>query len=177
HLGCSYKSNAVLPTRVIDVGDRNSDFLRLYCSEKREKAEYIAFSHCWGGLEKEETEKFCTIRGNIGMRRQEFSIDVLPQIFKDAVTITRALGKRYLWIDSLCIIQDDKNDWDIESKKMEDVSSNAYCTIAASSAANPKVGFLGRQPRKYVKVPKSLKDRSEPAKITFSRLSLQDTYG
>ncbi|KAF2183605.1 HET-domain-containing protein, partial [Zopfia rhizophila CBS 207.26] len=143
--GCPRKHNAVLPTRVVDVGDeKNSLHLRLYRPEKPEEAEYIALSHCWGKLAKKDKDKFCTTPENVSERHQRFSMDVLPQTFKDAVKVTRELGKRFLWIDSLCIIQDDPKDWDDESKRMEAVFANAYCTIAASSAADSTVGFLKR---------------------------------
>jgi hypothetical protein len=75
------------------------------------------------------------------------------------VTVTRKLGVRFLWIDSLCIIQPREgdqgqdSDWDMESKKMEAVFSSAYCTISASSATDSTKGFLNpRSPRQYVTV-------------------------
>ncbi len=49
-------------------------------------------------------------------------------MFRDAVTVTRGLGIKYIWIDSLCIIQDDDEDWENESRRMEQVFSAAYCT-------------------------------------------------
>ncbi|KAH7394716.1 heterokaryon incompatibility protein-domain-containing protein [Pyrenochaeta sp. MPI-SDFR-AT-0127] len=159
--GCGRNSNTVLPTRVVDVSnDKGPDFLSLYCSKKREKGEYIALSHCWGKLKEEDKAKFCTSPSNFHDRCRGFNMNDLPQTFKDAVTVTRELGKRYLWIDSLCIIQDDPNDWAIESKRMEAVFSNAYCTIAASSAADSTVGFLRRrQLRQYIEVANSAQGR------------------
>jgi hypothetical protein len=148
----------VLPTRVVDVGDKDSGFLRLYCPEQPEEADYLALSHCWGELE--EKDKFRTSLRNVHDLCRGFSMNKLPQTFKDAVTVTRELGKRYLWIDSLCIIQDDLNDWAVESKRMEAVFTNAYCTIAASSAENSTAGFLKeRQLPRYVEVPNSAHGR------------------
>jgi hypothetical protein len=73
----------------------------------------------------------------------------LPKTFRDAIEVTRQLGKRYLWIDSLCIIQSldgkETDDWKKESKRMEMVFSSAYCTLAASSAKSSNEGFLERQ--------------------------------
>ena len=66
----------------------------------------------------------------------------LPRTFQDAVHITRRLGIQYLWIDSLCIIQGDAEDWDRESKQMEQVYSSAYATISASCASGNDDGFL-----------------------------------
>ncbi len=70
----------------------------------------------------------------------------MPQNFQDAVLVTRLLGLRYLWIDSLCIIQDSKSDWEIEGSKMDQVYKNAYVTLAATSAATTHDGFLQRNP-------------------------------
>lgn len=77
----------------------------------------------------------------------------LPKTFQDAIHVTRALGFQYLWIDSLCIVQDDAEDWAAESRRMEHVFSSAYVTIAASCASGTGDGFLqSRMPRKFVPV-------------------------
>lgn len=67
------------------------------------------------------------------------------------MTVTRALGRRYLWIDSLCVIQGPGGDFNTEAKRMEDVYSGAYCVIAASCSADHFSGFLKqRNRRSYV---------------------------
>lgn len=71
-----------------------------------------------------------------------------PKTFRDAIEITRALEIPYLWIDSLCIVQDDQEDWKIESRLMEQVYSNAYVTIAASCATGTYDGFLKPRPHR-----------------------------
>ena len=96
-------------------------------------------SHCWGQLKEDET--FCTYRHNITALRDSIDFDKLPKTFQDTVTVTRGLGERFLWIDSLCIIQEDEDDWKIESK-METVFGSVYCTIAAGSAKDSTEGFL-----------------------------------
>ncbi|KAI9857992.1 MAG: hypothetical protein M1813_007962 [Trichoglossum hirsutum] len=75
-------------------------------------------------------------------------MDILPQTFKDAVIVTRKLGKRYLWIDSLCIIQygDNFEDWRREAKRMEAVFRGAYCTIAATFTVDSTKGLLRHPP-------------------------------
>ncbi len=60
-------------------------------------------------------------------------IDDLPPTFRDAVTVVRKLGLRYLWIDSLCIIQKDLEDWQIESARMSSIFRNAYLVLGAAS--------------------------------------------
>jgi hypothetical protein len=115
--------------------------------EEATTQQYVALSHCWGQLPTEEQKMFCTTQDNIGLRLQGFSVSELPQTFRDAVTVTRELGILYLWIDSLCIIQDGDNreDWNRESRRMESVFSQAYCTIAATAAADSNSGFLKRE--------------------------------
>jgi hypothetical protein len=74
----------------------------------------------------------------------------MTKTFQDAVVITRALGIQYLWIDSLCILQGDKDDWEIECSKMAEVYSNSYLTVAAAGANDGSVGcFVARPTRKY----------------------------
>ncbi|KAM5360405.1 hypothetical protein ACJZ2D_013784 [Fusarium nematophilum] len=79
----------------------------------------------------------CSVSPNHGHR-----VEPAPQNFVDAVRVTRRLGFRYLWIDSLCIIQGDRDDWAEESAKMESVYSNADLVIVASRAGSPTDGFL-----------------------------------
>ncbi|WAO97154.1 HET domain-containing protein [Fusarium falciforme] len=127
------------PKRIIFVGDPN----KLTLIENRLPGEdYLVLSHCWGRPTEEEKKRFCTTRQNYQDRLQGFSYDKLPRTFQDAVRVTRQLGKKYLWIDALCIIQGPDGDWKTEARTMEDIFACAYCTIAASSAGGWGDGFL-----------------------------------
>ncbi|KAK8075092.1 hypothetical protein PG997_009755 [Apiospora hydei] len=79
-------------------------------------------NHCWGGT---LTKDLKTTSANLRSRFRGIPHEILPPSFRDAVTITRALGVRYLWIDALCIIQDSKEDWAAESVKMASIYGNA----------------------------------------------------
>jgi Heterokaryon incompatibility protein (HET) len=70
-------------------------------------------------------------------------------VFQDAVRVCRRLGIRYLWIDSLCIIQDSKDDWELESSKICDYYENSYITISAASSPNGTVPFLVGRDRRW----------------------------
>ncbi|RSL50901.1 hypothetical protein CEP53_008631 [Fusarium sp. AF-6] len=141
--------NDSMPTRVIYVGTIDRPSLRLVETGDCIRGKYIALSHCWGNLK--EGERFVTSASNLDNRKKGIPLDEMPKSFQDAVRVSRALGISYLWIDSLCIIQDDGADWEVESAKMEEVFSSAYCTIAASSAKSSLEGFLGnRTPRACV---------------------------
>ncbi|KAH7146694.1 heterokaryon incompatibility protein-domain-containing protein [Dactylonectria estremocensis] len=122
------------PKRVVFAGDPN----KLTLVDKRLRGEdYLVLSHCWGRPTEEEKKRFCTTPENYQDRLQGFSHDDLPRTFQDAVLVTRLLGKQYLWIDALCIIQGPDGDRKSEARTMEDVFACACCTIAASSAHIP----------------------------------------
>jgi hypothetical protein len=143
--GLGAGSERVLPSRLLYVGNSDPNILVLHNTANRIGIErYVALSHCWGDLPAEVKETFCSSTRNISSRQEGFSINDLPKTFQDAIRVTRELGQQYLWIDSLCILQGDEEDWQRESKLMEGVFSSAYCVIAASSAINSKAGFLER---------------------------------
>jgi len=81
-------------------------------------------------------------KSNIDALHQQIPIDSLCKTFQDAIIATQALGLRYLWIDSLCIIQDDEHDWDQECATMADVYGNAVVNIAATNATDGSVGLF-----------------------------------
>jgi hypothetical protein len=150
--GPASSSEKQLPTRVLDVGtSQNSDDLCLLVTSEGQKGKYIALSHCWG------TEKFlATTTASLDDFQNKIPFQELPQTFRDAIIVTRILGIQYLWIDSLCIIQegDDMADWRRESGRMEEVFSSAYCTLAATSAIDPTKGFLtSPSPSQSVMIP------------------------
>lgn len=68
--------------------------------------------------------------------------DQLPLTIRDAVELTRYLGVQYLWVDALCIIQDDTQDWLHESAQMATVYAKAFLTVSASSVPSSKFSFL-----------------------------------
>lgn len=80
------------------------------------------------------------------------SLSDLPPLFQDAIIITRQLGLRYLWVDSLCIIQDSLRDWETEAAKMASIYQNSYVTISATDASNGSAKCLADR-RKAVKIP------------------------
>ena len=131
-----------LPTRLIDVGFENSPTVRLVCgtSGLAKGTKYIALSHRWGDAHQKTLK---TKKQNVkGLTEWIIPFGALPRTFQDAVKVTRSLGHNFLWIDSICIIQDDDDDWRDESQRMEAVFSSAYCVIAASCSSGTDDGFL-----------------------------------
>jgi hypothetical protein len=82
------------------------------------------------------TQHMQTTMDTLNDRKRSIPLSSLNQTFKDAINVTRSLGLQFLWIDSLCIIQDSPSDWTRESAKMCSVYSNAISNIAATSAVN-----------------------------------------
>ncbi|KAF2195046.1 heterokaryon incompatibility, partial [Zopfia rhizophila CBS 207.26] len=95
------------------------------------KGVYITLSHRWGAR-----KKLRTLKENLKVHLGKINAEDMSQTFKDAVEVTRDLGAQYLWIDSLCIIQDDMDDWAFEAAQMGKIFEQAYCTIAAVDAIN-----------------------------------------
>jgi hypothetical protein len=144
HSKCNQASPGYwLPTRVLDVGTSSSPSLCLHITEQSSpKPPYITLSHCWGKIEIKRL-----LTANISQFTESIDVTELPKTFQDAVIIARRLDVRFLWIDSLCIIQDSFEDWAKESTSMGDVYKNALCNIAATAAPDGRTGcFLERNP-------------------------------
>ncbi|KAF2183067.1 hypothetical protein K469DRAFT_503254, partial [Zopfia rhizophila CBS 207.26] len=88
-------------------------------------------SHSWGI----QGHSFATTLQNMQQRKQHIAASPLLQTFKDAVIFTRWLGIRYLWSDSLCIIQEDTQGWGRESSAMVDIYENSHFTLALTKAS------------------------------------------
>ncbi|KAF2629341.1 HET-domain-containing protein [Macroventuria anomochaeta] len=129
-----------LPTRLLDVeAFTESDDVRLVVSQDIRAAStpsYLALSHCWGGIVPIRLE-MNSVKSWI---KRGVAFGALPKTFRDAIQITRQLGIRYLWIDSMCIIQDCMEDWKQEASFMAEVYSNAVCTLAALSSKDSSEG-------------------------------------
>jgi hypothetical protein len=126
----------LLPTRIIEIQGPKQVFLRTVNVDS-ESLQYTCLSRCWGGIVPLRTTS------KILQTFQDTGIvwETLPRSFQDAVDMTERLGLRYIWIDSLCIIQDDIEDWRAEGSGMSGIFSGAYLTLAATSATGSDKGF------------------------------------
>jgi hypothetical protein len=135
-----------LSTRLIRIED---DLIRLaatqvFPAEERQRIRYIALSHCWG---PETGLQYKTTSQNLQARLRGIVLSDLPQNLQDAVSVCHVLGFHYLWIDSICIVQDSPQDLATEIEVMLEVYSNAYLSISATCAATVEEGFVYRTPR------------------------------
>lgn len=126
-----------VPARVLDLGPSKSTSVNSPQLTEDFCGPYVALSHCWGNTRHIVTEK-----NNIECHKNGIPLQHLPKTLQDAIIFTKGIGLRYLWIDSLCIIQDDINDWKNEAAKMADVYRNAYCTIAAAGSKDDQEGIF-----------------------------------
>jgi hypothetical protein len=129
----------MLPSRLLHI-KQSTDSVKVQLtlrSEIPEHAHYITLSHCWGCIQplRLTTESIDRLRHGI-------DIYELPKTFYDAISVTMSLNCEYLWIDSLCIIQDSLEDWVQESATMGSVYQNSLCTIAALWARNCEEGLF-----------------------------------
>jgi hypothetical protein len=138
----SPSSSTFLPTRLLDVGRGTIRLIETAHESMNREADrrYIALSHCWG-----KTSIIRTLNENYENHLIEIRTSSLSQTFKDAVETTRKIGFRYIWIDSLCIIQNNKGDWSAEAATMCDVYRNAVLTISAAHAAGGDVGCFEKR--------------------------------
>jgi hypothetical protein len=127
----------LLPTRVLDTAPFAEDVTRSSVKlfeANGARGHYAALSYCWG---PPPVRTLRTISSNLQHHLSGFDECELPLLFQDVVKVVRKLGIRYVWIDSLCIVQDDPKDWARESACMGTVYESARLTIAATSAKSP----------------------------------------
>lgn len=130
-------SSPSVPTRLLEVSGRGETVRVVELGERRE--DYVALSHCWG-----LSHRLTTTKENYHSHRDGIPLSQLPTTFRQAVLVTRRLDVQYLWIDSLCIIQDDFLDWEHEASKMGNVYAHAFLTISALSSTDDSSGcFTG----------------------------------
>ena len=131
------------PTRLLDLGiypeDHSSCIRIVHTGVHGLKRPYLTLSHCWGSADIPKL--------TAGQSSPTIPINDLPKKYKDAISIARFLGVSYLWIDSLCIPQDSKEDWEKEAAVMNKVYENAFCNIAATASRDGYGGlFYERDP-------------------------------
>jgi hypothetical protein len=139
HDGCpgGLSAGSYLPTRVLDLSDFDAGRVKLHVSQG-EKAQYAALSYCWG-----QTPQLTTTGETLKHSVQEgIKIEELPKTLQDALYTTKQLGIPYLWIDSLCIIQDSFEDKSAEITRMPQIYKNAVVTLSAAIAPDCGQGFL-----------------------------------
>lgn len=123
--------------------------MRLHESLPDERSHYTALSYCWGG-----PQAFTTTTQSYPDFVRGVSLETMPKTIQDAVQVTQQLDIRYLWVDALCIIQDDAMDVATEINTMTAVFKNVVVVISAEVASSVQEGFLKQElPVSAIKLP------------------------
>ncbi|KAI0548700.1 heterokaryon incompatibility protein-domain-containing protein [Xylaria curta] len=170
HPACMVDNTKAYPRRLLSI---SSNVLHLVpASEIPDRPRYATLSHCWGTLELLKLQK-----ENYNSFLVKIEESELCQTFRDTIRIVKHLGLEYLWIDSLCIVQDDYEDWIRESANMCDVYGGSSINIAATSARDGSFGCFADRDKKTlrnirkIRVPVSVEN-----KITLYDCASEDIY-
>jgi hypothetical protein len=163
---CEPDLERTLPTRVIDVGQDGSRDPFLHISNG-EEGRWIVLSHCWG-----TESRFVTEANSLDERKISIPLDQLPATFRDSIIMTRHLGFRYVWIDSLCILQDHREDWAKELQQMYRYYKHSSLMIAVDGAEGDHCGFLHKRPSDThlpIRIPFKSRDITTPSYVYIQR--------
>ncbi|KAM3068410.1 hypothetical protein ACMFMF_009225, partial [Clarireedia jacksonii] len=167
-----------LPSRLLDIS-RSPDIITLLetakLSTQGDIPPYATLSHCWGSKKFIQTTIF-----NIESYYVNINWANLPSTYRDAISVVRGLSLNYLWIDSICIIQDSRDDWKRESALMASIYSNSYLNIAATRVSETTQGCLMVRRRDSESIPICLPrfpNDPDPAEQIFVRKSLDSLHG
>ncbi|KAI9643378.1 hypothetical protein NHQ30_007997 [Ciborinia camelliae] len=145
HSACRrHEKSSILPTRLIKI---DCQAIRLCISANENCSRYATLSHCWGKSEVLRLQK-----NNLQAFLREIPYDGLCKTFRDAIDIARVLGFSWIWIDSLCIIQGDIDDWSKEASRMATVYGHSSLNIAATAAPDGTFGCLFERDREYMQI-------------------------
>jgi hypothetical protein len=130
-------SHRPLPSRLIDVTQPGKPRLLIMDDFPSGAIKYATVSHRWRveGMPK-------LLQANLNAMRDGIEVDCLPVVFQDAIELCFMLGVSYLWIDALCLIQDNESDCRSEIERMGDIYSYAYCNFSATAAAKLPSGLF-----------------------------------
>ncbi|KAL7785858.1 heterokaryon incompatibility domain-containing protein [Trichoderma ceciliae] len=167
--GCCQKRSGLarsLPQRILDVGSTDNDLIRLkdLNVQDSETPKYACLSHCWGA-----SRPSMTTAAKLDSQKQGIPWSSLPAIFQDTITYVRKLGIYLLWIDSLCIIQDDREDWRREAAKMASIYRHAYLVISASKSSGSEDRLSGGIDEQFRPNPISIPSLGQGSTLCFRK--------
>lgn len=137
--GCNTRRSDTLPGRLIEINATSGRARLVSVASLHSLPEFVALSYCWG-----LAGNLKTLKATLSRMEEGIPVDALPLTVKQALQVVRALGFCYLWVDALCIVQDDDVDWRREARKMGAVYSNASLVIAAMASRSTEEGLHAR---------------------------------
>ncbi|PYI01882.1 heterokaryon incompatibility protein [Aspergillus sclerotiicarbonarius CBS 121057] len=138
---CHPPNPGFVPRRLVDVGSWDGS-REPFLFEPTTPVRYACLSYCWG---KDLDQVLTTTTNNIHSHYQAIALSALPLALQDAIMVCRNLKIPNLWVDSICIVQDDMQAWLQDASTMHDVYLNSYLTIAVMEPNSCKSKFLGKQ--------------------------------
>lgn len=138
--------------------------------------QYSALTYCWGAPPHADRQLKTTTQ-NITQHCKSIPEHELPQAVKEAVSVTRALKIPYLWIDALCIIQDQTSDWEDQCKRMVQIYGNATVTLVAATSKNCEEGFVDGLLRLVLPIYYSAEDNTVLSRFAVFNPSLISVTG
>jgi hypothetical protein len=129
-----------LPKRLIYVGANGQSPRLVLGSSLPVDSKYATLSHCWGTIPTLKLTKNC-----IDEFQRGIPIATIPRTYSDAIAVTKELEVQFIWIDSLCIIQDSPEDWQRECMEMANVYKNGFCNIAALTSIDSHGGCFSKR--------------------------------
>ncbi|KAI1742057.1 heterokaryon incompatibility protein-domain-containing protein [Xylaria scruposa] len=148
HNACQPKDPRTYPKRFLSIRPGEPIHLVMDSKLQLDHLSYATLSHCWGTA--------CPLTlttGSLSNFLSQIPETLLPKTFRDAINLARSFGFEYIWIDSLCIAQDDINEWQQESTKMDDIYQGSTLNISATGAKDGNVGlYFTRDSRAMQKI-------------------------
>lgn len=135
HADCSQSRPPFTPTRLLHVGSLDTDPVLVEGLSGSQR--YIALSYCWG-----TKVTLTTTRATLPQHKRGLEWTTIPATFQDVILLARGLGINYVWIDAICIIQGDLDDWNHEAASMASVYTNAYLTVAPIFSTDAEAGIF-----------------------------------
>ncbi|CAN9327481.1 unnamed protein product [Alternaria alternata] len=140
HYVCCSTSMQFAPTRLLDLGTRDTDDIRLVSGSSIGHVSYAALSYCWGSV-----PQLVLTSENQSEFQRRIPFESLSRVAQDAATVCRGVSMRYLWIDAICIMQGSDGDFHQEAALMEEVYAGALFTVRAGTSADTTQPFLVRR--------------------------------
>lgn len=155
HILCQQRqvgeAEAWFPKRLISFADCDENVKLIDTGITAPAGPYVTLSHCWG----DTGDILRTTELTLPDFMREIPAELLPKTFTHAITAARKLGVRYIWIDSLCIIQANadgspslvhQEDWAMQSALMHKIYGRALCNLAATASSNCQEGLFRDRP-------------------------------
>lgn len=155
HPRCRKKTtkSMFVPKRLLDLGNSENGSIRLVehmktlpLDDSQNHVLYATLSYCWGSAVPMTTTK----ANKHDHETTGIDVQSMPATFQDSIQVAKKLQIQYLWIDALCIVQDDDEDWETEAVTMCDIFAHSQITISAAQSSSSTEHFLHRPPDEII---------------------------